>query len=226
MASAATQGEERSQEAGIKDSLGVAARLFFRNTGPKVITAAAFVSVGVRVGLGSWTLWDLAIVAVMLAGWPLLEWSIHVYLLHFKPREIAGVKIDPFMASKHRRHHEDPWDVKMTMAPLRGIVLAIVLNVAIWWAITPTWAMAMTGVAFFVSMGLMYEWTHFLIHTRYRPRTRLYKHLWRSHRLHHCKNENYWFGVSMTAGDTLLGTAPDHKTVETSPTCRTVHPPE
>ena len=32
--------------------------------------------------------------------------------------------------------------------------------------------------------------------------------LWRNHRLHHCKNEHYWFGVTMLSGDRLLGTAP------------------
>jgi hypothetical protein len=217
------QGDERAKQAGLKDDLGAAARLFFGHTGPKVIAAAALAAIGVRVGLGAWSWWDLAVVVGMVAGWPLLEWCIHVFLLHFKPRVIAGVKVDPFVANKHRRHHADPWNISLSLTPLRGIALAIGINLALWGALMPTWSLAMTAVAFFISMGLMYEWTHFLIHTRYRPRTRLYKHLWRHHRLHHCKNENYWFGVSMTAGDTLLGTAPDHKGVETSETCKTVH---
>jgi len=50
---------------------------------------------------------------------------------------------------------------------------------------------------------------HLLVHTRYRPRTALYRRLWRNHRLHHFKNERLWFGVTMLGGDRLLGTAAD-----------------
>ncbi len=223
MASVVKGKGEGADRADIKNNLAAAARLFFSHSGPRLIAATALVTVGIRVALASWSWWDLAIVVGMVAAWPMLEWCIHVFFLHFKPRVIAGVKIDPFLAAKHRRHHADPWDTTLTLTALRGIVLAIVLNVVVWSALMPTWPLAMTAISFFMLMGLMYDWTHFLIHTRYRPRTRLYKHLWRHHRLHHCKNENYWFGVSMTLGDTLLGTAPDQKTVEKSETCKTVH---
>ncbi|MDX2168661.1 MAG: fatty acid hydroxylase family protein, partial [Deltaproteobacteria bacterium] len=47
-----------------------------------------------------------------------------------------------------------------------------------------------------------------------------YQRLWRNHRLHHFKNEHYWFGVTMLSGDRLLRTAPAVKDVETSPTAR------
>ena len=39
-------------------------------------------------------------------------------------------------------------------------------------------------------MVFVYEWIHFLIHTAYRPRTSVYKAIWRNHRLHHFKNEH------------------------------------
>ena len=76
--------------------------------------------------------------------------------------------------------------------------------------------------AAFASAALLYEWVHYLVHTRYIPRSRLYKRLWTHHRLHHYKNENYWFGVSMTSGDGLLQTRPEHRGVPTSATCRTL----
>ncbi|MFU8803704.1 MAG: sterol desaturase family protein [Bradymonadaceae bacterium] len=72
------------------------------------------------------------------------------------------------------------------------------------------------------TLSLIYEWTHFLVHTNDRPKTAFYRRLWQSHRLHHFKNENYRYGVSMLSGDRLLGTQPDHHEVETSPTCRTL----
>ena len=62
---------------------------------------------------------------------------------------------------------------------------------------------------------------HYLIHSDYRPVTSVYRAVWRNHRLHHYKNENYWFTVT-TAGtsDRLLGTYPDPATVGSSPTAR------
>ena len=69
-----------------------------------------------------------------------------------------------------------------------------------------------------------YEWTHYLIHSDHRPRTRAYRAVWRNHRLHHYKNEHYWFTVT-TAGtaDRLFGTYPDPETVPTSPTAKNLH---
>ncbi len=48
--------------------------------------------------------------------------------------------------------------------------------------------------------------------------------MWRNHRLHHYKNEHYWFTVT-TAGtaDRLFGTYPDPETVPTSATAKNLH---
>ena len=80
-----------------------------------------------------------------------------------------------------------------------------------------------TVLAFYLTRSLVYEWTHYIVHTPYRPKTELYRHLWRHHRLHHYKNENYWYGVSVTAADKWLHTAPPIADVETSPTARNLH---
>jgi sterol desaturase/sphingolipid hydroxylase (fatty acid hydroxylase superfamily) len=68
----------------------------------------------------------------------------------------------------------------------------------------------------------LYEWPHFLIHTPYRPHGRYYKSIWRGHRLHHYKNERYWFGVTSTVADLALRTAPDQTTVPKSGTARSL----
>ena len=71
---------------------------------------------------------------------------------------------------------------------------------------------------------LGYEWTHYLVHTDYKPRGRAYKAVWRSHRLHHFKNEHYWFSVTTSGtSDRVLGTYPDPGTVDTSPTAKNLH---
>jgi hypothetical protein len=66
-----------------------------------------------------------------------------------------------------------------------------------------------TGLVFHLLLAFHYEWVHFLVHTHVVPRTALYRRLWRNHRLHHFKNDHYWFGVTMLSGDRLLRTAPD-----------------
>ena len=79
-----------------------------------------------------------------------------------------------------------------------------------------------TGFAAAAILSLGYEWTHYLIHTDYAPKTRFYRSLWRGHRLHHYRNENYWFGVTNHFGDRVLGTNPAKDAVPVSPTARTL----
>ncbi len=73
-------------------------------------------------------------------------------------------------------------------------------------------------------LGLGYEWTHYLIHSDYKPKTRFYRAIWRNHRQHHFKNEHYWFTVTSSGtADRVLGTYPDLASVETSPTAKNLH---
>jgi hypothetical protein len=72
------------------------------------------------------------------------------------------------------------------------------------------------------AMLFVYEWTHFLIHSTYRPRHRIYRYVWRAHRNHHFRNEHYWFGVTMHLADHVLGTFPERSAVEVSATVRTL----
>jgi sterol desaturase/sphingolipid hydroxylase (fatty acid hydroxylase superfamily) len=106
--------------------------------------------------------------------------------------------------------------------PVAAIFVGVALNAAIFFAILPEPRQVWTALFGVTSIGLAYEWTHFLIHTSYAPRGAVYRNLWRLHRLHHYKNEDYWFGVTGHLGDRVLGTAPDPKDVPLSPTARTL----
>jgi hypothetical protein len=202
------------------DSLRGCVATFFSYGSPRILTALALSALGIRLYLTRWTIWDLAVFAGILAFWPVLEWLIHVFILHSKPFRAFGYRIDPIVPRKHREHHRDPWRTDLVFIPLHTYLYTPLILVCLWLLAMPTTPLAFTGIAVYLIMALHYEWVHFLVHTRYMPANAYYRRLRRNHRLHHCKNEHYWYGVTMLGGDTLFGTAPDQKDVPLSRTCR------
>ena len=87
----------------------------------------------------------------------------------------------------------------------------------------PGWSNRSSWYVAAFAMALTYEWVHFLIHTDYKPRTYPYRMLYNHHRLHHYRNEQYWFGITNTLGDHVLGTAPDKNDVPVSATAKNLH---
>jgi len=203
-------------------TLGGAARRFLDYLSPRVLLVVTAVTVVTRLALGDWSRWDAAIVLGIAAFWPLQEWLIHVFILHYRPVTVLGRTLDFPVPQSHRAHHRDPWNIDILFIPSHVFLYAIPLQVALWVALTPTLPLAFTGLAASYVLTLHYEWVHYMVHTRYRPTWWLYDRLWRNHRLHHCKNENYWYGVTMLSGDRLLRTAPALGDVSTSATCRTL----
>ena len=203
-------------------SLPGAFRLFFGNLNAWILLGAVLATATWRLVLGDFTIWDAAIATLLVAWEPMQEWLIHVYILHWKPRTVLGVHVDPELCRKHRAHHEDPWHLPDVFIPRRTLIALLPALLLLWWAITPTLQLMATGLLTTFSIGLVYEWTHFLVHTHYKPRSKLYKQIFRYHRLHHFKNEHYWYGVTMHAADRLLKTLPQTRDVPTSPTARDI----
>jgi hypothetical protein len=203
-------------------TLGAALRCFTRYLSPRVLLGMSALTVGRRLTLGAWSLGDAAIVLGIAAFWPLQEWLIHVFILHYRPVTVLGRTLDFPVPRSHRAHHRDPWNIDILFIPSHVFLYGIPLQLALWIGLAPTLPLAFTGLATTYVLTLHYEWVHYLVHTRYRPTSWLYDRLWRNHRLHHCKNEHYWFGVTMLGGDRLLRTAPVASSVPTSDTCRTL----
>lgn len=191
---------------------------FLRMPGASLLLAVAAVTWTVRFGLGGWRWLDAWVALSLLAFWPLQEWLVHALLLHLKPFTLFGRQVEPILARNHRNHHLRPTLPELGITPLYILWLYVAGVPVVWLLLAPP-AQAMTGTALFFSLALNYEWVHYLIHTPYVPRTRLYRRLWRNHRLHHYKNEHYWFGVTMLSGDRLLHTWP-RGDVPRSETCR------
>jgi len=194
--------------------------VFLAHTSPRVLIVAVAASLAVRLWLGAWSGWDLLPLAGLVLYWPIQEWLIHVYILHFKPFTAFGRTVDFPVPQSHRAHHKAPWRLDLVFIPEHSFLYSIPIVFALWFAIAPTAALAMTGVVAHFALSLHYEWVHFLVHTRVMPRTAWYQRLWRNHRLHHFKNEHYWYGVTMLSGDRLLHTQPLPAAVRTSATAR------
>jgi sterol desaturase/sphingolipid hydroxylase (fatty acid hydroxylase superfamily) len=200
--------------------LGRALRTFATQPQPWLLAGAALTAITWRVSLGGVGWSDLILVAGYLAVFPFLEWIIHTSLLHWRPREVGGRTIDPLVARKHREHHADPQDLDLILIPLPALVSAGVGVAVLAWLV-PSDRLGLTLAAAITSIGLVYEWIHYLVHTDYRPRTAAYRAVWRHHRLHHYKNEHYWFTVTTAStADKVLGTQPAPNEVPTSPTAR------
>lgn len=199
-------------------------REFWRHPSPWLISAVFAASVTARLFVGDWRLGDAIVPAAMVASFPFVEWIIHVCVLHWRPRRVAGVRIDPLVARKHREHHADPRDVPLVFIPWQVLLWLLAALALVAWLAFPRTGLGLTFLVSVSAIGFGYEWTHYLIHSDYRPRTRLYKAVWRNHRLHHYKNEHYWFTVT-TAGtaDRLLRTYPDPADVPTSRTAKNLH---
>lgn len=196
------------------------ARFFFRQPQPRVEVAAVTVALLARLLVGSYSAGDLVVVAALVGIQPFFEWVFHVYVLHYRPITLLGRTIDFELARKHREHHVDPSVVDLVFVPLGSLIRVIVLGAVLALVVMPSTATALTAMAAAAALLLGYEWTHYLIHSTYRPRTRLFRAIWRAHRLHHYKNEQYWFGVTSPTADHVLRTHPQPGDVPTSPTAR------
>jgi sterol desaturase/sphingolipid hydroxylase (fatty acid hydroxylase superfamily) len=207
-----------------KVTLGLTFREFWKHPSPWMLLGAWLVALGWRLSEADWRLSDLWGPVILVATFPVMEWVIHVFILHWRPRQVAGVEVDSELARDHRRHHADPRDIPLVFIPSRSLVFVILGYYAISLLAFPRLGQGLSFMLALATLGLLYEWTHYLIHSDYRPRSRAYKAVWRNHRLHHYKNEHYWFTVTTTAtADRLFGTYPDPGSVGTSATAKNLH---
>ena len=212
-------------------SLGPCWREFRGHFSPRAALAACVLAVAARLYVGQWSWRDVLPVLALLAAQPFVEWVIHKYLLHLPPLRVLGRRVELYGSIQHRNHHLDPADLgRVLLKPIEvisfivqiaALMALITLAVAgpVGWPVLP---LALTAIAFSYLGLLRYEWSHFLIHTPYVPKTRWYRTIWRNHRLHHFKHEGYWMGVSSNLGDRVLRTNPDQRSIPKSPTARTL----
>jgi hypothetical protein len=216
----ALTADQRSVDREPVRTLPQALRRFVAHGSPWALAATLLAGL-VAVALTDRRPAQLLVVAAVVVAQPFVEWVVHVVVLHARPFRVLGREVDLYQARKHRAHHADPRDLDILLIPLRGHLAGAVVLGLVCLAL-PDAATRAALVASVAAASLAYEWVHFLVHTDYKPRRAPYRRLYVHHRLHHYRNERYWFGVSRLAADRLLGTAPAKADVERSATVLTL----
>ncbi len=130
-----------------------------------------------------------------------------------------------FMDRLHFGHHEDPNNIKLIFAPVSASLLLFAKFFILSYVLSLfNIGVALTFTFFVVLYYLHYEWMHLAHHI---PG---YKHIFpwseklkQAHLFHHYRNENYWWGITNSLGDIILGTYPDYKEVEMSKTVMNIN---
>ena len=202
-----------------------------RRRTPPILAAGVAGAIALRAALGHYDWRDIVVLVGVIGLTPLAEWAIHVYLLHAKPIRLRGRRYDLLAAREHRAHHIAPAELDGVLIPTYAVLIFLPqIALTVWLLSFPIHAViggdriahAATGLVISYTILAAYEWCHFLIHTPYRPHGRYYRSIWRGHRLHHFKNEHYWFGVTSPVGDRILGTSPEQSEIPKSKTARTL----
>jgi dihydroceramide fatty acyl 2-hydroxylase len=145
---------------------------------------------------------DLAGWAVAgLAFWTLVEYALHRFVFHWRPRTALGRRVH-FLA--HGIHHLDPWDpTRLVFPPVAGVIVASMIFSLIW-LVLPL-AAALATMAGLLCGYLVYDMTHYYTHHG-RPRGRWGKFLKQYHLAHHHKHHERMFGVSQPLWDMVFRT--------------------
>lgn len=161
--------------------------------------ALAWYSVA-RVGVGVAT--TSALVFAGVVAWTLTEYWLHRLFFHWEPKFSWGPRMH-FLV--HGVHHTWPRDkYRLVMPPAVSISLFCVFLAAFVLTLGRYgWAMH----AGFTLGYMYYDLTHYYIHHA-RPRSEYGRRLKKHHMLHHFKESEQRFGVSMKIWDYVFGTVP------------------
>lgn len=205
-------------------TLGHAWAEFWKHPSPWMMGGTIVAAAVARGFVHRFSWLELVVPALFVLLFPVIEWVVHVVVLHWKPVRLGPLTVDPLVSRKHREHHANPRDIPLVFIPWQVLVWLLVGAVLIGLFAFTDLAAGLTFMIGVSVVGFIYEWMHYLIHSDYKPRSKTYKAIWRNHRLHHYKNEHYWFTVTTTStADRLFGTYPDPATVKSSATAKNLH---
>ena len=135
----------------------------------------------------------------------LVEYALHRFAFHF---EAKTEKQQQVKYKIHGVHHEYPRDKdRLAMPPVISICIALVFY--------GIFKLLLGDLVLYFFPGFLlgyciYLFIHYSVH-RFAPPRNFLKILWTHHALHHYKDENSYFGVSLPLWDYVFGTLPESK---------------
>jgi len=184
-------------------NLNDAVSRFFAEATPRFIAAMFLLLFGLRVFLAQgaspigWA--DVAVTGLVAAFWMVQEWVLHDKALH-SDRDWFGKDIHAF-------HHDLPYyhisvDGLGLAVPWFGVAAAAAF------LLFPTLALAVTATLAYTTCGLVYEFSHFISHTRVALPGAL-NGLRQHHMNHHLVSTESWLAFTFPKIDRLFGTLPE-----------------
>jgi len=142
---------------------------------------------------------DYSLVFASMLFWCFQEHFIHGRLLHSK--------FNWFGKDIHHAHHEKPY-FHISIDPVELLIGWMSVAYVIFRCILPSLSLATSATIGYATAGMWYEWTHYLVHTKVKPRSKLAIQVRDGHMKHHLVNHNYWLGFTVPFVDDLFGTNP------------------
>src|SRR3984957_6158274 len=93
-------------------ALGACWREFMGHVSPRAAGIGVLLALAARIYVGGWSWRDVIPPLALLAAQPFVEWVIHKYLLHLRPFELRGRRIELYGSIQHRNHHLLPYDLE------------------------------------------------------------------------------------------------------------------
>jgi hypothetical protein len=145
---------------------------------------------------------DLALFATSIVFWWFQEHVLHQKALHSN-FDWLGKRI-------HEAHHDRQYHhVSIDSAEL---IMGWLLTVHVFLRAVLPLHLALSATIGYATAGLFYEWAHYIVHTKVKPkRGSFWARVRDNHIRHHQVNEKYWLAFSVPAIDDLFGTNPGVK---------------
>ncbi len=159
-------------------------------------------------GIFMYNLGVIAMIGWFIVGyliWSITEYLLHRFVFHYEPKSKWGQRLH-FIA--HGVHHDYPNDSKrLVMPPSVSIPLAVLFFTMFYFILGSAWVNPF--FAGFLIGYLSYDMTHYAIHHLN------WKHPWflkikKHHMIHHYKDPDNGYGVSLELWDKIFGTEFPH----------------
>lgn len=168
------------------------------NKGPIGVVGMLFFMTAWRLSLSPLTPLDAALFGGMALFWCIQEHVIHDKLLH---SQFAWMGRDI-----HEAHHEKPY-FNISIDPAWLMIAWLSVAHALFRFLLPL-SSSLSATLGYASFGLLYEWAHYIVHTRVKPPNAFWKRVRDNHIKHHLVDDRYWLSFTLPMVDDLFGTNP------------------